>query len=155
MAKLVHWEWSIGPFVHAYLAAAREDRRNLQLVLPSDPARPMAAVVSHRLGRFVRSAPEPAKITKLHLQKVALDAFERLLGLYCGADVERTMLIEPVSLKLPDDSGAIFSFPVVLVWDAGVFGAFARSEVQLTDEFWVERILFQNELQHHAEELEE
>lgn len=155
MANLVHWEWSVGPFVRTYLAAALQNEWNLHLKLPSDPSRPMRAVISYRLVQFARIAPEPITIDRLHLQQVSLAAFEQLLAVYCGADMDSTLLIEPAELKFRDRSGASFSVSSVLVWDGGVFGAFTRNEIHLGEEFLVDRILFRNELQHHAEELEE
>jgi hypothetical protein len=155
MANLVHWEWSVGPFVRTYLAAALEDERNLRLTLPSDPSRPMRAVVSYRIVQFARNAPAPIKVDHLHLQQVSIAAFEHLLRVYCGADLDSTLLIEPAHLRFRDDAGVSFGISVVLVWDAGVFGAFSGVEIDLGEEFLVDRVLFKNELHHHGEELEE
>lgn len=137
------------------MAAALEDGRNLHLKLPADPNRPIRAVISYRISQFALNAPEPIKVDLPHLQQVCITAFEHLLGVYCGADLDCTLLIEPAYLRFRDGAGATFSISSVLVWDAGVFGAFASNEIHLGEEFLVDRILFKNELQHHAEELEE
>lgn len=155
MTNLVRWEWSCGSDVRSFLGRARHDTRNLHLALPSDPQSPITAVVSQRILCFVDDPPHPIRIGRLGLQAVALAAFEHLLTVYCGADLDTAVLIEPADLKFRDEGGASVSLGAVLIWDAGVFGAFARAEFPLTDDYWAERMLFLTELRHRAEPMED
>lgn len=155
MRHAVHWEWASGPFIRAYLGAAQLDSRNLRLYLPSAPGKKMSAVISYRLVQFALQGSESLKIGKREVQRSALTAFEHLLTVFCGTDFSSTLLVDRSVLALDLPGAGMLQLDTVLVWDAGVFAAFDPSEIPLDEEYWIERALLQNELQHHAEELEE
>lgn len=155
MRNELQWEWSVAPFVRAYLAAARLDRRNTKLVFPSDPDSPMQAVIGHRLMGMLENPPEPLKASRQDIQGALIKGFTQLMTNYAGTDFETTVLVDAANIVFSQAGPVKFSTVAVLVWDNGWFGAFHSTEIHLDDEFFAERALLLTELRHRGEHLEE
>lgn len=153
MAHLVKWTWSIDRYVRAYLKATALNEHNLRFTLP-DANCPMTAVVSRKLVHVFERAPEPLVIADRHIRQGVLLACEHLFCTYAGADL-KSILIDSVRIQMSEKGGARFAVPAVIVWDRGTFGVFTRSELELAEDFYAEKVLLLTEIQHHAEELEE
>lgn len=115
----------------------------------------MRAIVSHRLVTAFEKAPHPFKIGHSFIRDGALQAFEQLLSNFCGADLDQCLLVDKFVVQVKSKEGGSFSVRVVAAWECGTFGIFSTAEIPLAEEFFIDRLLFQTELQHHAEELEE
>lgn len=141
--------------VREFIADAKANDQNWCFDLPSDPERPMQAIVSHRLVTAFEKAPHPFKIGRPLVRDGALQAFEKLLSNFCGADLDHCLLVDKLVVQVKSKEVGAFSVRVVAAWERGVFGIFSTAEIQLGEEFFIDRLLFQTELQHHAEALDE
>lgn len=141
--------------IREFLATAKSNSQNWHFSLPSDRERPMSAIVSHRLLNAFEKAPVPFQIGRPFVREGALQAFETLLSNFCGADLDHCLLVDKFVVQVKSKEGGSFSVRVVAAWERGVFGIFSTAEIQLGEEFFIDRLLFQTELQHHSEELEE
>lgn len=152
MQPLIRWEWSIGHRASALIKRAHQNPQSLLLDLSCAGELPISAVVSEQVVHMLQGRTNSAtKARRLALQQALLCSFEGLLQKYRGADLDESVLVEPGEIIAFAVGEVPICVPVVLVWCAGTFGAFAVREVPLEEDYWIERILFQTELKHGRE----
>jgi hypothetical protein len=115
----------------------------------------MQAIVSYQVLEAFEKAPLPLKIGRPFVREGALKAFDQLLVNFGGADLNHCVLVDRLFVQVKTKDGASFGLSVVATWEPGTFGVFSSGEIRLREDFYIDRLLFQTELQHHAEELEE
>jgi hypothetical protein len=108
----------------------------------------MFGLIAHRLMLRFERCPDPIVLDEQELDRVFLKQSELFLARHCGIDLDRTILIEPWHLILPDKTGFRVRHPVVQFWCDGILGATTPDEWSLDETYYVDRLLMQNELQH-------
>lgn len=146
------WQWTSEAYYRSFLATARLDKRNVVLHLPSEPSSPMSALVSHRLMRHKHLH---MNLDTKSAHAAVLKACEHLLVTFTGVDLGTTVLIDQMRVTGSTSDGDQFSVMANVLWEAGTFGVFTGYEIELPEDYFVERQLLLTELRHRCEPLEE